>query len=521
MSPLLSSSEDDLSSCNYVFCPAVTEDYRIVPVGKYGTNDYGFVANRNIKKGAGVFEESLEFCFSDVRDRDWLLLVPNPEIEEGNDNNDEQKEKAPICLPINRQVLLETHGVPSLIPPDSSNSSNNNNSVLKETWRLESPGMLMNHSCDPNVVPDSFDWLRGEGIATRDIAKGEPLTCDYALFDYDEDGKTFVCHCGAKNCRGKRIGFELLTPAEQERMLPDASDVVQARYQHALGLGPDVVREDHPLPSRSSATPNDNSDDQDHNNKTVVPRLVVPGPSCALAEIAIRPCPSSTTTLDDALPYGLFATKYVPAGSRVYYFWSQAWPRFPTSQHHYNEADVIDMVFSLNLTENDAPEGTVIRVNPRKLASRNAKTGCYQFSGYDLLTHHSCQPNLVYRYKQEEAGDNWRGAYACRDIQKGDQLFVDFNSHLFDRTTDTNGNSDDSGMKENVFQCHCGATNCCGIDKGFRHLEPNVQDELKSLSWLRRNKAHPQKVGKALSPYIRKQLQLAAASKQSPSLSRE
>lgn len=518
MTPLPSSSE-----CNYVFCPAATEDYRIVPtVGEYGTtNDYGLVANRNIKKGASVFEDSLEFCFSDVRDGDWLLLAPNPEIEEeeeGNDDNDEQKEKTPICLPINRHVLLVTHGVPGLIPPDnSSTSSSSNSSVLKELWRLESPGMLMNHSCDPNVTPDSFDWLHGEGIATRDIAEGLPLTCDYALFYYD-DGKTFVCHCGAKNCRGKRIGFGLLTPAEQERILPDASDVVQARHQHALGLGPDVVREDHPLPSRSSATPNDdNNNDQDHNNnETVVPRLVVPGPTCALAEIAIRPCLPSTTTLDDAFPYGLFATKDMPAGRLVYEFWSQEWPHFPTSQHHHNEADVIDMVFSLNLNDNDAPEGTVMRVDPRKCASRNAETGCYQFSGYDLLTHHSCHPNLVYRYKQEEAGDNWRKAYACRDIQKGDQLFVDFNSHLFDRTTDTNGNSTNSETKENDFQCHCGAANCRGIVKGFRHLVPTVQDELKSLSWLRQNiddddGSSAQKVGRALSPYIRKQLQLSAS----------
>ena len=50
-----------------------------------------------------------------------------------------------------------------------------------------------NHSNNPNI---SY-----EGVATRDIAKGEELTYDYG-FGFDEDYKDFPCRCGSKNCVG-------------------------------------------------------------------------------------------------------------------------------------------------------------------------------------------------------------------------------------------------------------------------------------------------------------------------------
>lgn len=49
---------------------------------------------------------------------------------------------------------------------------------------------FMNHCSNPNtagVYPSEND--EGYDIATRDIAKGEELTCDYALFDAETDLK--------------------------------------------------------------------------------------------------------------------------------------------------------------------------------------------------------------------------------------------------------------------------------------------------------------------------------------------
>jgi uncharacterized protein len=49
---------------------------------------------------------------------------------------------------------------------------------------------FMNHASDPNTAgvypgPEAEDY----DIATRDIAKGEELTCDYAVFDAETDVK--------------------------------------------------------------------------------------------------------------------------------------------------------------------------------------------------------------------------------------------------------------------------------------------------------------------------------------------
>jgi D-alanine-D-alanine ligase len=38
-------------------------------------------------------------------------------------------------------------------------------------------------------------------IATRDIATGEELTLDYALF-LDKEMEPFQCQCGSAQCRG-------------------------------------------------------------------------------------------------------------------------------------------------------------------------------------------------------------------------------------------------------------------------------------------------------------------------------
>ncbi|MCA9912708.1 MAG: SET domain-containing protein-lysine N-methyltransferase [Anaerolineae bacterium] len=54
------------------------------------------------------------------------------------------------------------------------------------------------HNCDPNT---DVDIQRREFIARRDIAPGELITMDYAQTE-DVLFRTFVCSCGAPNCRG-------------------------------------------------------------------------------------------------------------------------------------------------------------------------------------------------------------------------------------------------------------------------------------------------------------------------------
>ncbi len=56
--------------------------------------------------------------------------------------------------------------------------------------------LFLNHSCEPNVGFAGNIVL----VAMRDIAAGEELTTDYALFD-DYDGQ-MDCQCGTPSCRG-------------------------------------------------------------------------------------------------------------------------------------------------------------------------------------------------------------------------------------------------------------------------------------------------------------------------------
>lgn len=112
----------------------------------------------------------------------------------------------------------------------------------------------------------------------------------------------------------------------------------------------------------------------------------------------------------------------------------------------------------------------------------------------------------MYRYKEEDEDDNWRGAYACRDIQKGDLLTIDFNCHLWDCCAD--GTNDDVDVPVTAA-CRCGADNCRGIRAGFGHLPLEAQQELRARNpntgTATASVTNPLE-GKALSPYVRKKL---------------
>ncbi|WP_405773629.1 SET domain-containing protein [Streptomyces sp. NBC_00859] len=55
---------------------------------------------------------------------------------------------------------------------------------------------LMNHSCEANVLDTGLDF----GVAVRDIAAGEEVTCDYATFTED-GGWSMECRCHSPRCR--------------------------------------------------------------------------------------------------------------------------------------------------------------------------------------------------------------------------------------------------------------------------------------------------------------------------------
>ncbi len=71
--------------------------------------------------------------------------------------------------------------------------------------------LFINHSCEPSVGFAGNIVL----VAMRDIAAGQELTTDYALFD-DYDG-AMTCRCGTASCRGTIGGRDWQRPELQRR----------------------------------------------------------------------------------------------------------------------------------------------------------------------------------------------------------------------------------------------------------------------------------------------------------------
>jgi uncharacterized protein len=71
--------------------------------------------------------------------------------------------------------------------------------------------LFINHSCEPNVGFAGNTVL----VAMRDVAAGEELTTDYALFD-DYEGQ-MTCSCGSARCRGVIGGRDWQLPELQRR----------------------------------------------------------------------------------------------------------------------------------------------------------------------------------------------------------------------------------------------------------------------------------------------------------------
>lgn len=117
-------------------------------------------------------------------------------------------------------------------------------------WLPESWGELtgydpaedcLNHSCDPNL------WMNDEVTlsARRDIAAGEELTGDYALWEFDpEHVCPFECRCGSPHCRHRITGRDWELPELQRRYAGHWHPSIEAhiaKLQRKRELGIDTV----------------------------------------------------------------------------------------------------------------------------------------------------------------------------------------------------------------------------------------------------------------------------------------
>ena len=87
--------------------------------------------------------------------------------------------------------------------------------------------LFINHSCEPNTGFAGNVVL----VAMRDVAAGEELTTDYALFD--DSPETMDCYCGARSCRGVISGDDWRRPELQRRYAGYFSTYLQARFRPA------------------------------------------------------------------------------------------------------------------------------------------------------------------------------------------------------------------------------------------------------------------------------------------------
>jgi SET domain-containing protein len=73
--------------------------------------------------------------------------------------------------------------------------------------------LFINHSCEPNV------GFRGNTVlvAMRDVAAGDELTTDYALFDGTVWAEPMSCRCGTARCRNEISGDDWRRPELQRR----------------------------------------------------------------------------------------------------------------------------------------------------------------------------------------------------------------------------------------------------------------------------------------------------------------
>lgn len=109
-------------------------------------------------------------------------------------------------------VTTETlHALPDALQQSEVQIADRLHLVALTEEEYEPVMLFLNHSCEPNVGFGGNIVL----VAMRDIAVGEELSTDYALFD-DYDG-SMACRCGRLACRGTVDGRDWQRPELQER----------------------------------------------------------------------------------------------------------------------------------------------------------------------------------------------------------------------------------------------------------------------------------------------------------------
>ncbi len=99
----------------------------------------------------------------------------------------------------------------------------------------ESPGVFLNHSCDPNAGINRNKRL----IAIKDIKKGDEITFDYST-TMDENFWTMKCLCGFDNCRGIITDFDKIPIELQNKYV--SQDIVQRFISYKYKRNKNIIK---------------------------------------------------------------------------------------------------------------------------------------------------------------------------------------------------------------------------------------------------------------------------------------
>lgn len=86
---------------------------------------------------------------------------------------------------------------------------------------------FINHSCDSNL------WMKDGTtfVARRDIAGGEEITVDYALFESEDYVSSWNCRCGSRSCRHTITGKDYLSSEMQKKYRKHFSPVINKKIE--------------------------------------------------------------------------------------------------------------------------------------------------------------------------------------------------------------------------------------------------------------------------------------------------
>jgi hypothetical protein len=96
--------------------------------------------------------------------------------------------------------------------------------------------------------------------------------------------------------------------------------------------------------------------------------------------------------------------------------------------------------------------------------------------GWDCFVNHNCNCNLKDFDEYEKDGQAFYSKIAIRDIEVGDELYVNYNEFVYDFEG------------KGVFKCSCGYEYCHGEIKGFKYVSKENQNKiLEQISDTNRN----------------------------------